>query len=236
MIINGLQKLSLVDYPSKLAATIFTAGCNLRCPFCHNASLVTHIQDSENYSEDEVIDFLKKRVGKLDGVCITGGEPLLHNDISNFIKKVRELGFLIKLDTNGYFTEHLKSLLDEGLLDYVAMDIKNCPVKYPLTVGIPNFDSTPVFESADILINGNIPYEFRTTLVKELHTEEDMHRIGQKLKGAKTYYLQSFEDSGDLVGLGKNSDIPTLSTLSRDKTDSYRDILSQYIEYVEVRR
>lgn len=235
MKINGLQKLTLLDYPEKLAATVFTAGCNLRCPFCHNATLVTQIENSDHYTEDEVLTFLKKRKGKLDGICITGGEPLIHNDIANFIKKVRELGFLIKLDTNGSFPEKLKSLLDKGLLDYVAMDIKNTPEKYALTVGIPDFDCTPVFESAKILMQGNTPYEFRTTLVHELHTAQDMKKIGQTLEKAKNYYLQSFEDSGDLVGFTKNAGISPLTALTKVETSKYQHILAQYIEHVEVR-
>ena len=233
MLICGLQKLSLLDYPEKLAATIFTGGCNMRCPFCHNALLVTRVSESETIDESEILNFLKKRTGLLDGVCITGGEPRLQNDLADFIIEIRKLGFLIKLDTNGTFPEKLAALLDMGLIDYVAMDIKNSPEKYPLTVGLPNFDSAPVFESAAILMNSPVPYEFRTTLVRELHTFDDIETIGRVLSGAKSYYLQNFEDSGDLVGsLGVS---PVFSAFSIPDAEHCKDILEKYIRNVRIR-
>ena len=230
MLICGLQKLSLLDYPEKLAATIFTGGCNMRCPFCHNALLVTRLSESETISEDELMSFLSKRQGILDGVCITGGEPLLQNDLEDFIVKIRSLGFKIKLDTNGTFPDKLSILLNKGLIDYVAMDIKNSPEKYPLTVGQLDFDVIPVLESASILMKGSVPYEFRTTLVREFHSFEDIEKIGKLLRGAKNYYLQSFEDSGDLVGASS-----VLSALSPEETEHCRMILSKYIENVIIR-
>ena len=235
MLIYGLQKLSLLDYPGKLAATIFTGGCNLSCPFCHNASLVTHFSECERISEDEVLSFLEKRKGLLDGVCITGGEPLLQEDLADFIIKIRKMGFLIKLDTNGTLPEKLDSLIRRSLVDYVAMDIKNSFEKYPLTVGIPDFDPTPVFESAEILMQGAIPYEFRTTLVRAFHTDEDIEKIGITIKGAKNYFLQNFEDSGDLVGFGNTSNCVPLSGFSVPEIKHFRDILAQFAEYVGVR-
>lgn len=235
MLICGLQRLSLLDYPEKLAATIFTGGCNLRCPFCHNASLVTRVSEVESIPEAEVLSFLKKRIGILDGVCITGGEPLLQSDIESFISEIRNLGFLIKLDTNGFYPEKLASLIDRGLLDYVAMDIKNSPEKYPVTVGIPNFDSKPVFESAKLLMCGSIPYEFRTTLVREFHTNEDIEKIGRIVKGAEYYYLQNFEDSGDIVGFAGEQDFVPLSGFSQSETEHFRDILASYVENVKIR-
>lgn len=235
MLIYGLQKLSLLDYPGKLAATIFTGGCNLRCPFCHNASLVTRSSECERISEDEVLSFLEKRKGLLDGVCITGGEPLLQDDLADFIIKVREMGFLIKLDTNGALPEKLDSLIRRSLVDYVAMDIKNSFEKYPLTVGIPDFDPTPVFESAKILMQGAIPYEFRTTLVRAFHTDEDIEKIGMAIKGANSYFLQNFEDSGDLVGFGNTSNCVPLSGFSVPEIELFRDIMAQFAKNVGIR-
>ena len=136
MEIHGIQKMTLLDYPEKVACTIFTARCNFRCPFCHNASLVTHVDAAAAISEEEVFSFLAKRQGILDGVCITGGEPLLQPDIEEFIRKVKELGYQVKLDTNGSFPDRLEHLIDEGLVDYVAMDLKNCRERYGETVGL----------------------------------------------------------------------------------------------------
>ncbi len=201
MRIQGLQKLTLLDYPGLMACTVFTAGCNFRCPFCHNASLVTHIEGDE-VSEKEFFDLLDKRQGVLQGVCITGGEPTLQPDLYEFIGKIKEKGYKVKLDTNGYRPEVLKKLVNDNMIDYVAMDIKNSPGKYGLTVGIENFDIAPILESVDFLKQGSIPFEFRTTVVKELHEEEDMSAIGQWLMGSEKYFLQSFIDSGDCIADG----------------------------------
>jgi len=205
MIIQGLQKLTLLDYPGRVACTVFTAGCNLRCPFCHNAGLVTHIDTDNRYDEEEFFSFLKKRKGILDGVCITGGEPLLQKDITDFIRRIREIGYSVKLDTNGCYPEKLRELVDGGLVDYVAMDIKNTPEKYGATVGIDGFDVTPVLRSVEILKEGKVPYEFRTTVVEEYHSEEDFEIIGKILSGCEKYFLQQFKDSGDLIGEGLNA-------------------------------
>lgn len=235
MLIYGLQKLSLLDYPGKLAATVFTGGCNLRCPFCHNASLVTRFTECEIIPEDEVLSFLEKRKGLLDGVCITGGEPLLQEDLADFIIKIRAMGFLIKLDTNGSFPEKLAALISRSLVDYVAMDIKNSFEKYAATVGILDFNPAPVFESAELLMRGTIPYEFRTTLVRAFHTPEDIEKIGRAIKGAKNYFLQNFEDSGDLVGFGDSSYSVPLSGLSVPEIEHFRNILEQFSETVGIR-
>lgn len=235
MLIYGLQKLSLLDFPEKLAATIFTGGCNLRCPFCHNASLVTHLSNNGRISEEEVLDFLETRRGKLDGVCITGGEPLLQEGLEDFIIKVREKGFLVKLDTNGCYPQRLASILTRKIVDYVAMDIKNSFEKYPETVGIPGFDPAPVFESIRLLLDGNTPFEFRTTLVKSLHTEEDMDSIGKAVRGTKRYFLQSFEDSGDLVGFSPGTATRPLESFSPPELARLRARLAQYIEDVSLR-
>lgn len=203
MRICGLQTLSLVDYPGKLATTVFTGGCNLRCPFCHNALLVNRLEENrETHPVPEVLDFLRTRRGLLDGVVISGGEPLLQPNVEEFARSVKEMGFAVKLDTNGCFPQRLAALLEAGLVDYVAMDIKNSPVRYPETVGLPGFDLSPVRESAALLMAGRTPFEFRTTLVRELHTAEDLLAVGRWLEGASQYFLQRFVDSGDLVGQG----------------------------------
>lgn len=200
MLIKGLQKTTLLDYPSKVAATIFTGGCNFRCPFCHNASLVTR-QDAEAISEEEVLSFLSKRSGILDGICITGGEPLLQKDLAEFCKKVRERGLLIKMDTNGSRPKELKALIDEGLVDYIAMDVKNSKELYAKTCGVSDFPAE-VEESINIIMNAGIPYEFRTTVVKELHSRKSIEDLTMWIRGAEKYYLQSFIDSGDTIGQG----------------------------------
>lgn len=235
MKICGIQKLSLLDYPEKLAATIFTGGCNFRCPFCHNAPLVTELENCVTISEDYVLDFLKTRIGKLDGICITGGEPLIHNDIDNFIRKVRDLGFLVKLDTNGTFPERLGQLLEKGLLDYVAMDIKNSAEKYSMTVGIADFDITSIKESIELLINCDIPYEFRTTLVKGFQNEDDIRGIGKLVKGAQRHFLQNFEDSGDLVGFSSKSQQIDMCGFSRKEIEHFQEILAFFVPEVEIR-
>ena len=205
MKLYGLQKMTLLDYPGKVACTLFTGGCNLRCPFCHNSSLVTALCEEDTHTEEEIIEFLKKRTGLLDGVCITGGEPLLQPDIEELIKKIKELGYFVKLDTNGCFPDKLKGLLKEKLLDYVAMDIKNSKARYAETVGIEDFDITPIEKSVEILMSGSIDFEFRTTVVKELHTPENIESIAKWIEGAPRYYIQCFVDSGSTLKKGLNA-------------------------------
>ena len=176
MKINGFQKLTLLDFPEKMACIVFTAGCNFRCPFCHNASLVTHIDDTLVYREEEIFEYLKKRKGLLEGVCISGGEPLLQPDMEEFIIKVKELGYLVKLDTNGSFPDKLISLVNKGLIDYVAMDIKNCKEKYPLTAGVSNLNIEDIEKSVTFLLGGTVDYEFRTTVATGLHEIEDIEK------------------------------------------------------------
>ena len=200
MIIQGFSKTSLLDYPGHIAADVFTAGCNFRCPFCHNSDLV--LTPATEYSEEEVLAVLKKRRGILEGVCITGGEPTLQPDLLDFMRKLRELDYKIKLDTNGYRPDVLRAVLLEGLADYVAMDIKNCFPKYSLTAGIADFCQANISESISLLMNSNIDYEFRTTVVRELHAKEDLIDIAHMLKGCKQYYLQSFKDSGNVLADG----------------------------------
>lgn len=201
MKIPFFQKLTLLDYPGKTAATVFTHGCNFRCPFCHNASLVAR-PAADEVAEDEFLSFLSKRTGLLDGVCVTGGEPLLQPDIAGFLQKIKNMGFLVKLDTNGSFPEKLEALLKEGLVDYVAMDIKNAPEKYGETIGIKTPDFDKIKRSAALLPSLAPDFEFRTTAVKEFHTADDFEQIGKWLAGDSKYYIQCFKDSGDLLGKG----------------------------------
>ena len=205
MKINGFQKLTLLDYPEKMACIIFTAGCNFRCPFCHNAALVTHINNDEAYSEEEIFSYLEKRRGLLEGVCISGGEPLMQPDIEAFIRKIKAMGYAVKLDTNGSFPEKMIHLVESGLIDYVAMDIKNCKEKYPLTAGNDTLDIANIEKSVDFLLKGTVDYEFRTTVEDSLHTVEDIEKIADWIKGAKRYFIQNFADSGDIIAKNMNS-------------------------------
>lgn len=228
MIIYGLQKLSLLDYPGKTACTVFTGGCNFRCPYCHNASLVVGLNEVEPIDYDEFFAFLNKRKNILDGVCITGGEPLLQPDIEDFIREIKLLGYSVKLDTNGSFPDKLKHLIDEKLIDYVAMDIKNSPEKYSVTAGI----SEPVFskinKSVELLLSNAVDYEFRTTVVKELHSKEDFVSVGEWIKGAKRYFIQSFIDSGDILG-------GTFSAYSKSELEAIRDLMLSYVKETHIR-
>lgn len=205
MKICGFQKMTMLDYPGKVACTVFTGGCNFRCPFCHNAMLVTDIDESAVYSEDEILSYLNKRKGIIDGVCITGGEPLLQKDIGDFLTKVKATGMPVKLDTNGSYPDKLKELVSQGLVDYVAMDIKNSKEKYPLTVGLPGYDIDKIEESVEFLMSDAVDYEFRTTVVREFHTAEDIVEITKWIAGAKRYFLQGFVDSGNLIGSGMSA-------------------------------
>lgn len=202
MKIGGFQKMTVLDYPGKVACTVFTHGCNLRCPFCHNARLV--VRDEDLIDENEILSYLNKRRGIFDGVCISGGEPTLQNDLFDFMKKVKDLGMLIKLDTNGTCPDKLQYAIDNGLVDYVAMDIKNCREEYAKTCGLSKMDISKIEKSVEILMQSGIDYEFRTTVTKELHTPDDFAKIGQWIKGAKRYYIQSFVDSGDIILEGLN--------------------------------
>ena len=232
MLIKGLQKLTLLDFPEKMACTVFTFGCNLRCPFCHNASLVlSERADDTLIPEEEFFSFLQKRRGILEGVCITGGEPTLQPDLPAFIRKIRDMGFAVKLDTNGARPAVLKSLVAEGLLDYVAMDVKNSLSAYPETVGLTAFDVAPVEESMDFLMAGHIPFEFRTTLVKGLHTPEGVAEMGRRLAGEEKFFLQTFEDSGDLIA-GEGD---ALSSFTPAETQELLCILRQYVPNAQIR-
>ena len=227
MRIGGLQKVTLLDYPGKVACTVFLPGCNLRCPYCHNPSLVLPGQETEDISPESLLAFLNTRRGKLDGVCVTGGEPTLHRDLPELLGQIRDLGFSVKLDTNGTNPEMLAFLLQTGALDYVAMDIKNSPARYAQTCG--GIDTLPqVKKSATLLMRGTVEYEFRTTVCAPLHTPEDMEEIGRWLQGASRYFLQSFVDSGALVGTG-------MKPLSQEELHALRDIVLPYIPNTKIR-
>lgn len=228
MNICGHQKLSLLDFPGCVAATVFFGGCNFRCPFCHNASLVLPERIEPAVTEEEFFAFLNKRVGRLDGVCITGGEPLLQKDIVPFIEKIRARGFRVKLDTNGSRPDRLRALIEAELVDYVAMDIKNSPARYGETVGIPDFDLTPIRESVSLLLEGRVPYEFRTTVCAPLHTEADIAAAGDFISGASAWFLQGFRDSGDLVGQG-------ISALSREECEALLAVAREKIPNAALR-
>ncbi len=227
MEIQGFTTLTMLDYPGKIAATIFTPGCNLCCHFCHNKGLV--LSEHERIDSEEILSFLKKRKGILEGVAISGGEPLIHAELPKLIKSIRDIGYPIKLDTNGSMPDKLESLIRSGLVDYVAMDIKNTPQKYPLTVGIPGIDISPFIKSADILMKSGIEYEFRTTLVRQFHTKEDLIEIGKWLYGAKRYCLQNFVDNGKLLG-----NLP-LSGFSEKELDNFSELIRPYFMNVTKR-
>ena len=228
MRIQGLQKLTLLDYPEHTACTVFTAGCNFRCPFCHNASLVVDIAKESEITEEEFFAFLQKRVGILDGVCVSGGEPLLQSDIEVFIKKIKDMGFAVKLDTNGSFPDKLIHLVEEGLVDYVAMDIKNSPETYSVTAGTETLDIASVQKSVAYLKEGHVPYEFRTTVVKHYHSKESFEEIGKWLAGTEKYFLQNFVDSGDLIR--KNT-----KGCSEEEMKEFLATMQKYIPNVKLR-
>lgn len=212
MDIYGIQKLTLLDYPGKTACTLFSGGCNFRCPFCHNSDLVFR-ENVSPISQTELFDFLKKRKKVLDGVCITGGEPLLNVDICDFIQKLRCLGYSVKLDTNGSNPRLLGKIISEGLVDYVAMDVKNSLEKYAETIGVPEFDTIVIKESIALLINSGIDFEFRTTFTNELHSDESVKDIALMINGAKRYCLQSYRESENILKKGLTA--PDAVTIKR---------------------
>ena len=202
MRICGLNKTTLLDYPGHVAATVFLGGCNFRCPFCQNGDLVLKPEGQPAIEKEAVMAFLRKRKGVLTGVCITGGEPTIERGLAELIEEVKNIGYLVKLDTNGYCPEVIRKLTEKGLVDYIAMDIKNDLKKYGETVGIQGIDAGRIMDSIRWIINGKMDYEFRTTVVKELHGREDMSAIGKAIKGAKAYFLQGYQESGGVIAPG----------------------------------
>lgn len=228
MKIHGFNKLTLLDYPGKVACTVFLGQCNFRCPYCQNRGLVVSPEQEAVIPQEEVLAVLKKRQGILDGVCISGGEPTLTPDLAEFIIKIKNLGYLVKLDTNGCRPNVLKKLMNEGLLDYVAMDIKNSPAKYPVTVGVKELDMGLVMESADMLMKGSLDYEFRTTVVRELHHRADLLEIGEWIKGCRRYFLQQYRESEGVIK-------PVYSAYSQEEMTEFKGMLRELIAEVELR-
>ena len=227
MNIKGLQKLTLLDFPGRIGCTVFLGGCNFRCPFCHNASLVTG-ESGDGISEEELFSFLEKRRGMLEGVCVTGGEPTLSPELDRLLLRIREMGYKTKLDTNGYMPERLGGLIDAQLDDYVAMDIKSSRERYAEVAGVAGLDVSKIERSAEILMEGKIPFEFRTTVVRELHNPGDFENIGEWLRGNEKFFLQGFVDSGDLISGG-------IHGYDKEEMVYLLNVLKVYIPNAEIR-
>lgn len=228
--IGGMQRMSLYDYPDKVACTLFLTGCNLKCPYCFNRNYV-FIPDSFDYIDPaDVFAYLEKRRGRLDAVCITGGEPLMQKGLEAFLRQIKGMGYLVKIDTNGCFPERLKNLHEEGLVDYIALDVKNVPEKYDETTGMNHgiFPADALAESIRWLLEGDADYEFRTTVVKELHTVEDILATAERLKGAKRYCLQQFHDTGDLIQKG-------FTAYNKAEMEEIWEKVTQIIPHAELR-
>lgn len=228
MKIYGFQKTTLLDYPGHVAATVFVGGCNFRCPFCHNGLLVLEPQTQPRIPEEEVFSYLRKRQGILEGVCVTGGEPTLQQDLADFLRRLKELGYLVKLDTNGSRPVVLEQLLQEGLLDYVAMDIKASPDNYAAAAGLEEPDFDKIRQSIRLLTESNISYEFRTTVVKGIHTVEEFEEIGRLLQGCRAYFLQGFRESENMVGRGCRA-------FSVQEMEKMAELAGRYIDSVQLR-
>jgi len=227
MRIGGLQGCSLIDYPGKISAIVFTIGCNFHCPYCHNPELVDETADEQ--PEEDFFAFLESRVGKLDGVTITGGEPTIHDDLIPFIKKIKKMGFLVKLDSNGTHPEVLKEVIDQKLVDYLAMDIKGPLHKYAGAVARP-VDTDKIKTSIKLLMESGVPYEFRTTVVKSMLTPDDFHEIGKLINGADAYYLQRFVPTKLL-----NPGFMDEETYSDDEFEELRVIMEKYVQQCNIR-
>jgi len=231
MLIGGFQKLTLIDYPGKIATTVFTVGCNFRCPFCHNPELVMGaLSPSANFTEEEFFLFLDHRKEKLEGVCITGGEPTIQPDLIDFALKIKDKGFLVKLDTNGSRPDILKKMIDERMVDYIAMDIKNAPKKYAFTSRVKNLDIERIKLSADLIRNSHLEYEFRTTVVPGMHKPEDFHEIGKWLKGSRRYYLQRFRNTGVL-----DRKFAEKTASQKIDLEAIKDLMLKYFQEVRIR-
>ncbi len=227
MKIHGLQKMTLLDFPGKVACTVFTGQCDFRCPFCHNFELVDGSAPAV-MDEAQLYSFLEKRRGLLDAVAITGGEPCLHKDLPEMMARIKDMGYAVKLDTNGNHPALLERILAEGLADYVAMDIKNSPEKYAVTIGLNSIDLTHVQESIALLMNSSIEYEFRTTVVREFHEARDFDGIGSLIHGAKQYFLQCFTDRDTVPFDG-------LHAPSKEDLETYASVMRGYVKEVQIR-
>lgn len=229
MDINGIQKLTLLDYPGKVACTVFLAGCDLKCPFCHNSELWS-VNAPAVMDDKELLAFLEKRRGMLEGVAFTGGEPLLRPELPEVMTKIKELGFAVKLDTNGTHPDKLRALIGEGLVDRVAMDIKNDPERYALTCGreAQGFPMDAIRKSIEILMNGGIEYEFRTTAVKPLHDADSFRGIGEMIRGAEEYYIQPFADRDTVLFSG-------FETPAKEELESWLGIVKPFVKRARIR-
>lgn len=225
---SGWEKLSLLDFDDNITTTLFMAGCDFRCPFCHNSSLVVNPKNAPTIPWDEIMDYLRKRKNVLDAVCVTGGEPTMMPDLQEKLADIKSLGYIVKLDSNGSRPEILRLVVEQGLVDYVAMDIKNSPEKYAMTVGTTAVKMEDIRESASYLIHGKIPYEFRTTVIEEYHNEKDFEEIGQWLEGAKKFFIQRYIDSENCISHG-------LHMVSKEEALVFKSILSKYITHVDLR-
>ena len=228
MIIHGLEKLSLVDYDGCVAATVFTGNCNFRCGFCHNSALVLGAKDLPVIPENEILDYLTKRKGILDGLCITGGEPTLNKDLALFMEKVKKIGYKVKLDTNGTAPETVKMLTKNGLCDYFAIDIKNDKENYAKTIGLNKFDISNVEKTVEFLLKGLIPYEFRTTIIAEYHTAETIKNIGDWIAGAEKYFMQKFKSGENCISQG-------LTAVPKETAETFLREISGKVKYCSLR-
>ncbi len=227
MKIHGLQKMTLLDFPGQVACTVFLGGCDFRCPFCHNWDILDP-STPVIMDENEFYQFLDKRVGLLDGVAITGGEPLLRTGMPEFIQGIKDKGFKVKLDTNGNHPDKLKELVGAGLVDYVAVDIKNDKARYGTTIGVPNFDISKLEETVSFLLEGNVIYEFRTTVVKQFHDEDSFRGIAEWIEGAENYYLQSFVDRETVHYSG-------LEAYGPGQLEIFKSIVAPHVKNIEIR-
>jgi len=230
MLIGGLQKTSLLDYPQKVSAIIFTISCNFRCPFCYNSNLVTKINKGDILPPADIFEFLKRRKKVLDAVVITGGEPTRHADLPEFIRKIKEMGFLVKLDTNGTNPSMLKKLIQDKLVDYLAMDIKGPLPKYSKIINV-TVSTKKIRESIKIIMHSNLPYEFRSTILPALHSRSDLEKMAKLIKGAKKYYLQKFQATGDL----NNQDFNNYKSFTDQEMHDLCDLAKNYVEKCGVR-
>ena len=227
MDIQGLQKMTLLDWPGKVACTVFLGGCDFRCPFCHNAELLEGDLPAA-LTQGELLDFLRRRRGLLDGVCVTGGEPLLRADLAGLLEEVKALGYPVKVDTNGSHPARMVELWERGLVDYVAMDVKNSPDRYPETAGVPGLDLGPIRESIAWLLEGHVDYEFRTTAVRQFHDGDSFRAIGGWIRGAARYYIQNFTDRDTVAFAG-------LSGFDKEELEGFAGLVAPCVEHVELR-
>ena len=228
MQIFGMEKLSLVDYDGKIATTLFTGNCNFKCGFCHNSPLVVDYKSLPQFTEDEIFGYLKKRKGVIEGVCVSGGEPTLHADLPDFLAKIKQLGYPVKLDTNGTNPDMIKSLFADGLVDYFAMDIKNNKEDYAPIIGFERFDTSKIERSVEFFLSGGAPYEFRTTVIKEFHKKQNITLIGEWIKGADKYFMQKFKDSDSCIESG-------LSPVDDDTIKEFLLIIKKFVPNTKLR-